>query len=371
MAAAPQQGGGGDNSAGILWVVAAIFAGIMGVWYAEQSVIVSAYFHIKLFEINLLSHFTSNLDDVRTAIINADPSKTTMDDMLQVGSAVGYYLRIPCIAFIVVLAVLVYFGNSVRVFKRTYSMKDLVDLEKDNWPQIMPVAGLDLVKTDIDKGPWAMSLTPIPFCKRYNLLDEYKRAPTEGMSRKDMNKIEVKLRRGDANKVFAMQLGPLWAGADKLPMHTKALFAIFAARMEGDVAAVNMLKQLSRTSTTKLDFSGVDQLLKKYVNHKLVLKVIDCHAYVMTVMAAMLILARTDGVQASADFLWLKPLDRRLWYTLNTVGRQTPFPEVAGIYAHFVAEREMGRKLLVPMIEEATNALEGALKDVIYKRDDE
>ena len=371
MAAAPQQGGGGDNSAGILWVVAALFAGIMGLWYAEQSLIVSAYFKVKLAEISLLSHFTSNLEDVREAILNADPSKTSMDDMFKVGSAVGYYLRIPCIVFITILAVVVYFGNTVRVFKRTYSMKDLVELEKDNWPQIMPVAGLDLVKTDIDKGPWAMSLTPIPFCKRFNLLDEFKRAPTEGMSRKDMGKIEVKLKRGEANKVFAMQLGPLWAGVDKLPMHTKALFAIFAGRMEGDPAAVNLLKQLSRSSVTKLDFSGVDQLLKKYGNHKLIQKVLECHAYVMTVMAGMLVLARTDGVQASADFLWLKPVDRRLWYVLNTVGRQTPFPEVAGIHAHFIAERDMGRKLLVPMIEEATNALEGALKDIIYKRDDE
>ena len=90
----------------------------------------------------------------------------------------------------------------------------------------------------------------------------------------------------------------------------------------------------------------------------------------LTVMASMLEAAREDGVQASADFLWLKPLDRRLWYTLNTVGRQTPFIEVAGIFAHWVAEKEAGRKLFVPMVEEATNALELALKEVVYKPDE-
>jgi intracellular multiplication protein IcmP len=67
----------------------------------------------------------------------------------------------------------------------------------------------------------------------------------------------------------------------------------------------------------------------------------------------------------------LKPYDRRLWYTLNTVGRQTPFPEVAGIFAHWVAERDMGRKLMVPMVEEATTALEVALTEIIYKPDEE
>jgi intracellular multiplication protein IcmP len=371
MAAAPQGGGGsGDNSAGILWVVAAIFAGLAGLWYAEQSLIVSTYFDLKLLEINLLSHFTNNLEDVRSAIINSDPSKTSMDQMMLVGSAVGYYLRIPCIIFILFLAVVVFFGNSVRVYVRTYNMKDLVTLEQDNWPQIVPVAKLDLIKTDIDKGPWSMSLQPIAFCKRFRLLEEFKRAPTEGMSRKDMNKVEVRLKRGDANKVFAMQLGPLWAGPERLPPHVKALYAIFCARYQGDPAAVSMLRQLSRTATTKMDFSGIDQLLKKHGGDKAVVKVTTSHAYVLTVMASMLALARLDGVQASADFLWLKPLDRRLWYILNTVGRQTPFPEVAGIFAHWVAERDMGRKLFVPMVEEATNALETALKEIIYKPDE-
>ena len=53
------------------------------------------------------------------------------------------------------------------------------------------------------------------------------------------------------------------------------------------------------------------------------------------------------------------------------MGRQTPFVEVAGIFAHWVAEKEAGRKLIVPMVEEATNALEIALKEVVYNPDEE
>jgi intracellular multiplication protein IcmP len=191
------------------------------------------------------------------------------------------------------------------------------------------------------------------------------------LSRKERNKIEVNLRRGRANRLFAMQLGPLWTGPQNLPPHVKALFAIFAARANGDPAAVTLFRQLNLTCTTKMDFSGIEPLLKKHMDSKLVKEVTSSHAYVLTVMASMLALARTDGVQATADFLWLKPLDRRLWYTLNTVGRQTPFTEVAGIFAHWVAEKEMGRKLLIPMVEEATNALDLALKEIIYKPDEE
>jgi intracellular multiplication protein IcmP len=365
--AAPQQGNQGDNSAGVLWTVAAIFAAGAGVWYGFKKYLVYYFFKLKLVEIGLLSHFTSNLDDVRYSISLLDINAVTLQDVLHVGQAVGYYLRIPCIIFICILAVVVFFSNSVRIYKRIYDMKALLVLEQKNWPQVSPVANLNLIKQDIDKGPWAMAMTPMQFCKRHNLLEEFRRQQQEGMARKDWSKVEVNLKRGQANKLFIMQLGPLWGGTDRLPPHVRALFAIFAGRHNSDPAAVDMLKQLAVSSVTKLDFKGVDQLLKKHESTKLVQQVMHSHAYVLTVMASMLVLARMDGVQASADFLWLKPIDRRLWYTLNTVGRQTPFTEVAGVFAHWVAEKEMGKKLLIPMVEEATNALELALKEIIYK----
>ena len=368
--AAQQQPGQSDGSAGILWVVAAIFAALMALWYKGRVYIVTYFFKLKLFEIGLVSYLTSDLDDVRSTILLSDPAATPFKMVLQAGQAVGYYIRIPCILIIFVLAILIYTTNKVRVYKRIYSMRDLVTLEKNNWAQANPIAGLDLLKTNIDKGPWAMAMTPMQFCKKFGLLEEFKRAPQEGVSRREWSKVEVNLRRGRANRLFAMQLGPLWSGVDNLQPHVKALFAIFAGRANSDPAAIAMLRQLNLSSTTKLNFTGVDQLCKKYVDTKMVKAVTDSHAYVATVMASMLVLARTDGVQASADFLWLKPLDRRLWYTLNTVGRQTPFTEVAGIFAHWVAERDMGRKLLIPMVEEATNALAFALTEIIYKPDE-
>lgn len=375
MAAAQQSGGGGggDNSMGIVWVITAIFVFGGIVWVSFKKTIIHYYFLLKLAEIYLISYFTHSLDDVRSTIVNADTATTTLKDVMLVGTAVGDYLRIPIIIIILILCVWVYFANTVRTFRRTYDMASLLRAEQVNWPQVSPVTKLDLIKTDIDKGPWAMAMTPMQFCKRFQLLDEFKRAPAEGMLSKERNKIEVALKRGQANQIFAMQLGPLWTGPEKLPPHSKALFAIFAARLNNDSqVAAELLKQLSASATAgKLNFAGIDPLLKKHGTSKLVTKMIAPHAYVLTVMASMLEGARQDGVQASADFLWLKPIDRRLWYMLNTVGRQTPFVEVAGPFAHWVAEKELSKKLLVPMVEEATNALDLALKDIIYKRDEE
>lgn len=381
MAGAPQQGNQSDNSASMLWWVAAIFAAIGAIWYGLRNYIIVGYLTMKLYEVDMLTYLGTHLnfnvytfEQVRTLIVNArlQPNSLKFMDLISIGTVVGDWLRYPLMIVMFALAVLVYFANTTRVFRRNYNMRELAKLEKGNWPQINPIVDLDLINTDIDSGPWAMALTPLQFCKRYKLLEEFRPQRHEGMSRKDWDRIDVVLKRGEANKIFAMQLGQLWKGPQNLPPHTRALFAIFAARANADTpAAAKLLSQLSYSAKTKLDITGVDELIKKHENSKLVKSITSTHAYVLTVMASMLEGAREDGVQASADFLWLKPMDRRLWYTLNTVGRQTPFIEVAGIFAHWVAEKEAGRRLLVPMVEEATNAVELALKEVVYHPDEQ
>lgn len=374
-AAAPPQQGQDDGGTGVLWAVAGLFALLGILWYVFKDQIIFGFLELKIWELNVLGLFTSSpaMGQLKTLVQQAHSSTLTFDDLVTIGQLVGTYLRIPFAIIMVALAFVIYFGSATRVFKATYSMKSLALSEKGNWPQIQPVLGLDLVHTDIDKGPWAMAMTPVQFCKRNNLIEEYRKPRPEGGLRRDADRIEVMLKRGEANKVFAMQLGPKWESVDRLPPYARALFAVFAARINADSkAAAALLLQLNRSSTTKkMDFAGVDALLKKHENTKIVKKILQSHAYVLTVMAAMLVNARLDGVQATADFLWLKPLDRRLWYMLNTMGRQTPFSESAGPFAHYVAEREAGRKLIIPMIEGATNALELALKSMVYHPEEE
>lgn len=383
MPAAPQGGGqgSGDSSYDILWIIAALFIAVGVIWYFFSAQMISFYLTIKIWELNLLG-YVGNLmnhpyyfDPLRNTLMGAraNAAHLNFSNIAAIGSSVGVWLRIPFVVLLLILAVIVYVNNTTRVYRRTYNMHDFAKLESKNWPQITPIVNLDLIKTDIDTGPWAMALTPMQFCKKYKLLDEVRPQRREGMSRKDWDRVEVVLKRGEANKLFVMQLGPLWGGANRLPPYVRALFAVFAARINSDSkAAANLLTQMSASSLHKdINLSGADELLKKHENSKLVQQVVQAHAYVSTVMAAMLLAAREDGVQASADFLWLKPRDRRLWYTLNTVGRQTPFIEVAGIFAHWVSEKEAGRRLIVPMVEEATNAVEAALKEVVYRPDEE
>ncbi|OGT31851.1 MAG: hypothetical protein A3E87_02310 [Gammaproteobacteria bacterium RIFCSPHIGHO2_12_FULL_35_23] len=355
-----------------LWIVAGLFVVVLIGWYFFKRPILSAFTTFKLLEINLLMTGlpTSSLHLAKQIIITNDPVNLTEQQLFFIANTVGNYLAIP-VAIILLIFTFLLFRKSIGVrFRRIYTMKSLLKFENSNWPQTSPILDLDLITEDINKGPWAMAMTPMQFAKAHQLIKVQKQTVQEGMLAKDI-KLEAILIKPKALQLFTRQVGPMWQGVDALNMHTKALYAAFAARTGNDViGARHLLMQIAASSKTKkLDFTGVKELLEKHRNNKAVLAITEQHAFVLTVMASMLELARSVGVQASADFLWLKPIDRRVWFMLNAVGRQTPTVEIAGPFAHWLVEKRLQRKIVTPMVEEAVKAFDEALKEVIYKPD--
>ena len=151
-------------------------------------------------------------------------------------------------------------------------------------------------------------------------------------------------------------------------MHLQALLTIFVLRANGkDKASLDLIYQISKSAGGgKLDFSGVSEQIKEIRDCKLLKWLYQRHAYATTFFARALEAARTAGVLSSSDFLWLKPLDRRMWYILNNVGRQACMVETAGPFAHFLAEKRFGRALRAPMIKQAGEALELAIREIKY-----
>ncbi len=364
----------GDNSLAPLWIIVGLF--ILGwlLWSFFHTQIVGFSLVIKAWEAHLIAFFLPSVAYLPAEIKQLPVGQVEFSQLLDVSRLVGEYLRYPIIVILILLAFVIYFSHINLQFKKTYNMKSLTEAERKNWPQISPVIKLDLVKEDIDKGPWAMALTPMQFAKKYHLLQEEKTISTAmTMASTVGNQITVQIRREAAYPVFALQLGEYWQGVERLSPSTKALFVIFAARANRDRdGALKLLLQIAESTTIgRLNFNGVNELWEKHKNNKAVNRIIHSHAYVLTVMASMLELARKDGVLASADFLWLKPTDRLLWFMLNSVGRQTVYSEVAGPFAHWNVERALGRRLLTPMIEEAVNGLDLAIKDILYIPDSE
>lgn len=376
---AQQQGGGQEQgSSDFLWISIILVGGVFATWYFAGNYITAFLYQVKGYETtavqfvlhgwNMLANYVHmpmlqiQANDLQTLSTQIQHRRTDVSFAGTVAAAtiVGDYLRFIVAPLLLLFAWFIYKKSIAMRFKTVFDMNKMRSAEKVDWPQITPVVKLNLVKEDIDSGVWAMAMTPMQFCKKHKLLKE---------KTGDDGKPAVDVISGKASQMFVAQLGPFWTHITALPPYARALFAAFAACGNHDrEPAFELLHNIAKSADSgKLDFTGADSLLNKYMNSKLVIKVIQRHAYVLTVFASMFELARTDGVFASSEFLWLKPLDRKLWYVLNTVGRQTAVPEAAGPYAHWQAEKRWGGPLRTPMIDTAVKGLEVALSEILYE----
>jgi intracellular multiplication protein IcmP len=371
MSPAPPQQGAQDNHMAPIWLVLGVFVVVLAIWYFLKVEIYEAFAFIKIMEIDVISLFTPALDGVKQSMLAIDPKTVAFIDMERYASQIGIYIAVPSAILLVIGAVVLYRRSIGLRFKHVYHMKKLLKFENKLWPQSTPILDQDLVKTDIEKGVWAMAQTPMQFAKKHQLLREQD-IPFDEMRLARESGVTVSLIKSKSVQIFIKQMGPLWRGVDALNIHTKAIFAILAARIGDDSdAAQKMIYHIAASAKgRRLDFSGVNAMLKKYQNQKSIQTVIGHHAYESTVMASLLELARHTGVVASADFLWVKMLDRRLWFTLNMVGRQTPSIEVAAPFAHWIIEKELQKKVRTPMLDEAVKGLDRAISEVIYVPDE-
>lgn len=373
-------GGGGQyadaNDSALLWgPVCAVVLGLL-LWFFFKRQIVHGVFLIKSFELSIILFLIDpivsllnllhlpvpnfyKIHTVQNLLRHPEMADVSLNNFAQSITYVGIYFRYLTITFLVAMAAALYFIPSSERYKKVYSMKSFRKHESSMWPQITPIIELDLVKEDINKGPWAMAQNPLDFCFKYRIINK-EEADKNG---------NLTIAHGLAHKVFVMQLGAPFTSVRNFPSHIKALFAIFASAANYDRKTMEkLIRQIaaSATSTGRLDFTGVDELVAKYENAEFVKWLNGKHAYVTTWMSSMLVLARNSGVVATSEILWLKAVDRRMWYTLNNVGRNTAFSEVAGVHAHWLAERKIGRALKTPMVKQAISGLEQAMSEIAY-----
>lgn len=360
-----QQGGGADNSLAPIWAGVALTITVMLFWHYKHELIVRFVFFLDAVQAKMVNVLWPGepLSELILNLQTLDPLMVDFNTLIDLTIQVGMYTRYIYGFILICLAFRLYQYDLSHKFCKLYSMKSLSVQEQENWPAISPVVQQDLAKVSIDEGPWAMALNPMEFSRKYKLLkksDLLLDTMAPGLE------MTASIRKPDAKRIFTMQIGPLWEGFAKCHPHVQALAAIFLARVNRDRDAASRISNHLNTSFAKgkIDYSIAYPILKKYMASELVNDLNQQHAYVYTFMATLLEKARQDGVVPSSEFLWLKSVDRRLWYMLNCVGRQTPFAEISGAFAHWKAEKAMKRRSLTPMVEEAIKALEIAIKEV-------
>ena len=364
-----------DPSTNFFWLLIIVFGAGILLWWKQKEHVVEIIFYIRIYEVYVVQVFVKFINEIagllHLPLINLTPLQDTVnymssatwanvsfENLSDASTEVGNWLKYPLAVCSCALAFFIYFRHSGKNFRKTYNMETLKLAEDKNWPQITPVIKIDLVKQPLDKGAWAIGKLPLDYCKEHNLI---RVEPVQG-------KLSWIVIPSAAQRIFIMQLGPLWRGLNALPIHVQALLVIFlaCAHKERKIADALLAQIAASSASGKLNFTGVREQLRKYQNSRILAWVIPRHAYVGSIMARLLEIARSDGVLASAEFLWLKPLDRRMWYMLNSVGRPTAVIEVAGLFAHWLAEKKLGCALRVPTVKMAVEALEADIKDTLY-----
>jgi len=355
MSSSQQQSDSGHDSMIILIAIAFM---TLVIWFFFGSTIKEYYLLARLywvkFYIAILPNFlvTESFYEIYSALDILTPEEWTPEMRHHLDVAIRPYLLFPLGLVFGGFVFYVFRKNPSNSFKRVLNRNSLLRSEVRIWPWVAPILDKDLVALSIDDGAWAMARPPLEFARHYRLFE------------KDNRTIDKK----KAERLFASQLGDLWNGPKSLKPHARALFACFIAQACRDKeSSQNGLKSLTlNMAAGKMDYTFADVLIKKHINNPIVQEVFKKHAYKVTVLRAMLELARKNGVLPPNYFLWLRPIDRSLWYSLNCVGRLTPFSEVAGVHAHHLAEKIANTAIERPYVIKAVDALELAIKEVKF-----
>lgn len=350
-----QQGGGkeqglaGDFGA-ILMGALLIMGGLYFFWMYNHEKVVSLSIMIREPILHLVGFISDRADMAASRVGRVDAEAMDFNAYKNMMSETGSIVRWFYLPLILGAIMYVFFNSFSSRFRKRHSMSSLAQQEKKIWPEISPVVNLDLVAEDPFKGKWAVSMSEREFARQHGLIEA-----------------DGSINREKAARVFSMQMGPIWTGEKNLAPHVRALFAVFCMRIGGDskgaLAALRKIAVGFEKEPFNPDYSWVDEQIAKHGENELVKKAISRHAYVFTVMATLLQLARLDGVLASPMWIWLKPYDRKLFYVLNCVGRYADFVEVSGATAHWKMEKKVGMRVPFPCVEEAVKGLELALKD--------
>jgi intracellular multiplication protein IcmP len=341
MAGQQQQQQQNSSADDWIWIPVGAIILVVIIWYVKHAWISNVTLRLKWLESWLLSPFSESMSfhsgGISAILTNrAAVASLKFGELWSIAHNASKIWGFVGAAALFFLAYRVIASDIRNKVSTKLSMQQLIEMQQEEWAYIRPVVGLDLIN---DTSPeWAPSMRPESTYDKRGRLTEQGFADKHGIITSRL------FDRRKAALVYTKQVGRVWPsrGWRKLRKHERALYGIFAARIcQQKEEAKQALKQLSihQSKGGNRSFEPGIALAEKYGREKDVLEVVSRHRYVTSVLAGMIIEARVMGILASSEFIWLRPLDRDLWYLLNSIGRRTPHPEGAGSFANFDAER--------------------------------
>ena len=144
---------------------------------------------------------------------------------------------------------------------------------------------------------------------------------------------------------------------DRFSAQGKALYALLSAYAFGGAEGKKdydlACAQLSRTAAGQPNglpnLTVAQWLYGKYRMNSSARALFAIHHWEYTYLFALFRLAKKNGKATHTDWIWLRPLDRILWYALNAVGRATPHAEAAAVFCMVDYESQCAKNKRLPL----------------------
>ena len=332
-------------------MIAVLF--VLPTWYASRA----GYINGTLLELakTQIAAFAVFSDEAQQALglmAQADPAALSWEQMTNVLRYSGKWIRWPYAVVLAALGVAAIFMERTAGLIRRLNMDSLLAHNAESFACLRPVVGRGkylLSRESYDNGPWRIARTPVQFAVEHGLLlDKEGQAFTaEQVLRRGLPHADLPayghayLDEEQAAIVLQEQLGKKFSGFDAMSQERKVLASAFLAYAAGDKhACMSLLDAMSVSYTENekqapacpvLENATFQKQMEDLWNtHKTLLDepILKRHAvFELPLFMAMLTLARRKGVLASSQFLWLRPLDRPLWYALNQCGGRAAWAE--------------------------------------------
>jgi intracellular multiplication protein IcmP len=267
---------------------------------------------------------------------------------------ITYYIHWPiAVAFGLVGMHMMYISPRNK-FRTRHDLESFIRVQAKMWPVISPILKFNPIKSSAripgstvpDKLPlFAEALSPEEWISWHRI------AVTNNIPDREATR-----------RAFLQQLGPRWNGIDGTPSYVQALHAAFALKgVQKREESDDFLGELALCWSPKGGFKWTSDVAAKVhkFNHDPEIggkanEITSQYAYRTTALLGVLRWARMmGGVLAPAQFLWLRAVDRSLWYALNNLGRRSFHSEGAGAMGHFMAEQSAKKPLPIPRIDTA------------------
>lgn len=363
-----QAGEGGSDSiyVSLGFIIAIYYGGIYGYEYFRIP-INTAILYIYKAELYLFQWIPNSDAKMLYEGFEWDkPQNHHADTMGTLGLLVGNYIRWPICIVIAVLATRSWIHHGVGdQFKRNFTFQSLLIESVKNFPCLAPVVGRDILNEPLDSGPWKVARTPLQYAIENELI-----VRADG---KDLDKSlfisqktgmvnlrsPVTVEHGHgyefdsaaADVLFKKQIGDRLTSIKSLSDYKVGLIGAFMAFGAGNKdKGQGMLDQMSVSFVEgpgpvdlKIDVEGAMELFNQYSQDAGMLDATSKHrSFVNVFILALYKYAKQKGVISSSQFIWLRPTDRTLWYTLNQEGGREPWSEATMPFIHFRLEQMLG-----------------------------